>query len=83
MKLDKTTTDVIQRIDERIDELEATTGAACIEALANYGDREQYCEAIRKAAALQGVKKLRADLAAEFLIPAGVPIKSKRRQRVR
>lgn len=61
-----TAAEVLDRLNEKLTELALDAGHSSIEALANYGDRESYCEAIRKAAGYKAVQAIRDELAEDI-----------------
>ena len=56
---------MLEWFDGRLEELEQQAAGPCIVAMTDWGDREAYREAMRRANGLQEVRRLRAALAKE------------------
>lgn len=65
----KTASEVLDRIDQAIDEMQRAAAGPCIDALIEWSDREAYRDAMRKAHGLKAVQALRTLLAGEIERP--------------
>ena len=62
----KTAAEVLDRIDEAIEGLKNEAAEPAIDALVDWGDREAYREAMKRAHGLKAVRALRESLAKEI-----------------
>lgn len=62
----KTANEVIERIDEELEQMEAAAAGPCIDLVTDHVDRDAYRDALKRAFGLQAVRQLRERLAREI-----------------